>query len=183
MSDDKQHNCSTNEKRAFSRQTEKACLSYRVLTRGELQRLLALRNGTTTQHENLDAQSLQAQQVLQSMEDAPNLEIRLLLQEQLQLLAHATNVDKVIPWDDEINLSAGGLAFGATTRITPGNFLEITIALTHTHLRFTVLGVVVRCGDNAAGNVERPYRIGVDFINLSREDRESLIALTQNSDD
>lgn len=179
MSDDKQHNRSTSEKRAFSRQNEKACLSYRVLTRSELQRLLAARNSGTTPRENLDAQSLQAQQIIQSMEEAPNLEIRLLLQEQLQLLAHSTNVDKVIPWDDEVNLSAGGLAFAATTHIAPGSFLEIAIALANPHLRFSVLGVVVRCANSPASNVERPYRVGVDFINLTREDHESLMALTQ----
>lgn len=181
MSDNKHNNRSDNEKRAFSRQNEKACLSYRVLTRSELQRLLAARNGGITPHENLDAQSLQAQQVLQSMEEAPNLEIRLLLQEQLQLLAHSTNVDKGIPWDDEVNLSAGGLAFATTAYMAPGSFLEISIALANPHLRFTVLGVVVRCANSTADNDERPYRVGIDFINLTREDRESLIALTQNS--
>lgn len=181
MSNDKQNNRPNSEKRAFSRQNEKACLSYRVLTRSELQRLLAARNGSTTPRENLDAQSLQTHQVLQSMEEAPDLEIRMLLQEQLQLLAHATNVDKAIPWDDEVNLSAGGLAFAATTNIAPGSFLEITIALANAHLRFTVLGVVVRCATSTAGNVERPNRVGADFINLTREDREALVALTQNS--
>ena len=181
MSDNKQNNRPGNEKRAFSRQNEKACLSYRVLTRSELQRCLAARNTGTAPYEHADAQSLHAQQVLQSMAEAPNLEIRLLLEEQLQLLAHATNVDKAIPWDDEVNLSAGGLAFATTANIAAGSFLEIAIALTNPRLRFTVLGVVVRCANSTADNIERPYRVGVDFINLTREDRESLIALTQNS--
>lgn len=74
----------------------------------------------------------------------------------------------------EVNLSASGLSFAIDQTFEPGSVLEVKMVLLPNLVGVLAYGKVIYCRKNTAP-VGPPYRIGVDFIGLSDQDRELLI--------
>lgn len=73
------------------------------------------------------------------------------------------------------NISASGLAFESDKRIEEGQYLEIKLLLTSCLAVIVIYGSVVYCKENNLGDIEMPFQIGIDYINLKDQDREILI--------
>jgi hypothetical protein len=74
----------------------------------------------------------------------------------------------------EVNLSASGLSFAIGQAIDAGRVLEIKMVLLPNLVGVRAYGRVIYCRKNAAASGP-PYRVAVDFIGLSDQDRELLI--------
>ena len=73
------------------------------------------------------------------------------------------------------NLSATGIAFDSQEAFREGDFLEVRIWLVNTMSVIVASGKVVYCKANQPNEGRYPYFIGVDYINVSDQDRELLI--------
>lgn len=74
-----------------------------------------------------------------------------------------------------VNLSAAGLAFDCEERLQVGQHLEIKMLLASSMAVIITIGRVVNCRENSADNVQFPYLVGVDYIEMREQDREQLI--------
>jgi len=75
----------------------------------------------------------------------------------------------------KVNLSGNGLAFPATEEYGKGELLEVHLVLLPAYSYIYGFARVVGCGQ-VAKNQENPlYRVGVEFVLLTDEDREKLI--------
>ncbi len=69
-----------------------------------------------------------------------------------------------------VNVSAGGLLVNTAERIRNGSIVNITFMKPNTFDFFKGSGKVVRVDDNADGT----YKIAINFINLSHDDKQML---------
>lgn len=75
----------------------------------------------------------------------------------------------------EVSLSAAGVAFSNEVAIPVGALLELRMLLTSCLAVIIVFGRVVQCNNMADDNPDRPWAIGVEYVNINEEDRELLI--------
>lgn len=74
-----------------------------------------------------------------------------------------------------VNISATGMAFNCEELLKEGDFLEIKMLLVSSMTLIVTYGRVVYCKDSQPTDIQYPYFVGVDFINMKDEDRELLI--------
>jgi len=75
----------------------------------------------------------------------------------------------------DVSLSAAGVAFNNEKAIPVGTLLELRMLLTSCLAIIIVFGRVVHCKDISENNLQQPYEIRVDYINIKEADRELLI--------
>lgn len=73
------------------------------------------------------------------------------------------------------NISASGLSIEIDHKIAVGDFLEMKLLLTSCIAVIMIYGKVVYCRENPDGGEKNPYLVGIDYVNLSDQDREVLI--------
>lgn len=73
------------------------------------------------------------------------------------------------------NISASGLSIEIDEPVKEGEYIEIKMLLTSCIAVILVHGKVVYCKKNELGGENKPYQIGIDYINLKEQDREILI--------
>jgi hypothetical protein len=73
----------------------------------------------------------------------------------------------------KVNLSASGAAFSADWPYAVGSVLELNMVLPTTWLAVSTKGRVVYCEKNES-DADTPYRLAVDFIDLSEADQNSI---------
>ncbi|MGZ5620660.1 MAG: PilZ domain-containing protein [Methylobacter sp.] len=74
-----------------------------------------------------------------------------------------------------VNISATGMAFNCEEALKEGDYLEIKILLVSSMAVIVTYGRVVYRTNSPSADVQYPYFVGVDFINMKDEDRELLI--------
>lgn len=75
----------------------------------------------------------------------------------------------------QVSLSATGLAFSNKVPIESGAFLELRMLLTTCLAVIVVYARVVSCKNIAQENPDNPYLIGVEYVNITEDDRELLV--------
>lgn len=123
----------------------------------------------------LELLSLESRALMRRIErDEPDIaEYLKLLERKIELIARSivsAETDLADHSPREVNLSASGMAFLSDNAYTPGQVLELKLALLPNLLGVAAYGRVIYCRKQTQG-----YRIGVDFIGLSERDRELLI--------
>lgn len=123
----------------------------------------------------LELLSLESRALMRRIErDEPDIaEYLKLLERKIELIARSVvsaETDLADHSPREVNLSASGMAFLSENAYTPGQVLELKLALLPNLLGVAAYGRVIYCRKQVLG-----YRIGVDFIGLSERDRELLI--------
>jgi hypothetical protein len=73
------------------------------------------------------------------------------------------------------NLSATGIAFDSKEVFQEGDYLEIKILLVNSMAVIVACGKVVYCKKNEPDEGRYPYFVGVDYVNVTDQDRELLI--------
>jgi hypothetical protein len=73
------------------------------------------------------------------------------------------------------NLSATGIAFDSEDAFLEGDYLEIKILLVNSMAVIVALGRVIYCKNHKADSGRFPYTIGVDYVGIKDQDRETLI--------
>lgn len=74
-----------------------------------------------------------------------------------------------------VNLSASGLAFDCTEELNVDDYLEIKMLLVSCMAVIVTYARVVYCKQKTDADLEFPYVVGVDYINMKDQDRELLI--------
>lgn len=75
----------------------------------------------------------------------------------------------------EVSLSAAGVAFTNDVAVPVDTLLELRMVLTSCLAVVVAYGRVAQCKDISQDNVDHPYAICVEYINMKEEDRELLI--------
>jgi hypothetical protein len=74
-----------------------------------------------------------------------------------------------------VNISASGMAFNCEEQLKESDYLEIKMLLVSSMTLIVTYGRVVYCTNSQPIDIQYPYFVGVDFINMKDEDRELLI--------
>ncbi|MCK5829355.1 MAG: PilZ domain-containing protein [Methylococcales bacterium] len=73
-----------------------------------------------------------------------------------------------------VNISAAGIAFESVSKVNEGDFLEVKLLLTSCFAVIVIFGKVIYCNENKEEG-KKPFQIGLDYINLTDQDREFLV--------
>ena len=82
-------------------------------------------------------------------------------------------IQKILNWR-EVNISASGLRFDYDKQLSVDSYLEMRLQLSQISNYILAYGKIVRC--EASGEVENVFTIGVEFTEISLEDREVIHA-------
>jgi hypothetical protein len=74
-----------------------------------------------------------------------------------------------------VNISATGMAFNCEEQLKAGDYLEIKILLVSSMAVIVTYGKVIYSKNSESSDIQYPYFVGVDFIDMKDEDRELLI--------
>ena len=74
-----------------------------------------------------------------------------------------------------VSLSASGVSFDCAQSFSAGDYLEVRILLTSCMAVIVSYGRVVYCRKNGAGNDEFPFVVGMEYTQITEQDRELLI--------
>jgi hypothetical protein len=170
------------ERRRYFRIEDEVILFLREVTAEQLPK------GDVFEDHPLDAFSLSARLDLLSQE--ARIPLRRIAREQPDLLDYLKIVERKIDLiarallekesdlveqsANRVSLSASGIAFDADMGFSQGALLELKMVLSPALVGVVAFGKVVHCR-HSRDNPERPYRIGVDFIDIKEQDREALI--------
>lgn len=77
--------------------------------------------------------------------------------------------------EQEVTLSAAGLAFTCDHPLAVGTYLELRMLLTSCLAVIVAYARVAQCKDISRDNPNQPFAICVEYINMNEEDRELLI--------
>lgn len=74
-----------------------------------------------------------------------------------------------------VNISASGIAFSCEEALKAGEYLVIKIMLVSSMTVLLTYGKIVYCKNSPPSDIQCPYVVGVDFINMKDENRALLI--------
>ncbi|GAB4391543.1 MAG: hypothetical protein Tsb005_01770 [Gammaproteobacteria bacterium] len=74
----------------------------------------------------------------------------------------------------KVNISAGGIRFFSKERLPPGGRIKLKLVLRPSFRGVICLGAIVDCKHLPAANSERPYSIGIKFLDLTDTDKQVL---------
>ncbi|MDO9140696.1 MAG: PilZ domain-containing protein [Methylobacter sp.] len=101
-----------------------------------------------------------------------------LMDSKFELLAQAIMMQSFEVKESEtrnVNISATGIAFDCEDELKEDDYLEVKLLLASSLAVVVTYGRVVFCKKSTSNDRQHPYFVGVDFINMSEEDRELLI--------
>jgi len=103
---------------------------------------------------------------LQALDDKLNTLAQLFVAEEIRLNDHSTQ---------EVNLSAGGLAFRSRQQLDKGSLVELRLVLFPSLMGMLIAARVIHCEHVNDGNLQYPWQIAVSYELIRETDREILV--------
>lgn len=178
------HSNADDDRRTYYRVDDDVYLEYLILSETDIESAIKEFKGQSPEHFNplnqLQAISVRNRNLLENIRQKhPEIgEFLVGVEEQIQLLAHAVAQDQVgvpIVPNENVNISAGGIAFPSEQSLNTGTMVEFSIIIVPAYLHISALGAVVYCRRDDQTSQEYPYRVGVEFSHIHDADRDALM--------
>ena len=172
------------ERREYFRIDDEVALEYRLISPGEAERVRekiqsrmvdkftaassfasTSRQLTQVMH-RVQSQSPELARCLQAIDQKLNMIAQLFVSEEINLHEQPTQ---------EVNLSAGGIAFRVQHEIKIDSLLELRMALFPSLLGILTVCRVIQCERLDDGNLKLPWQVAVVYEHLRESDRELLV--------
>jgi hypothetical protein len=172
------------ERREYFRIDDEVVLDYRVVNESEVEalveRIQARVPDRFTAASSFAATSRQMAQVMHKVQNQSPELARCLqaIDQKLNLLAQLFVTEEIHIEDQptqEVNLSAGGVAFRSQQEIKTGSLLELRMVLFPSLIGILNVSRVIHCERLSDGNTQFPWQIAVSYEHLRESDRELLV--------
>lgn len=181
----------TDERREYFRIDDEVVLEYRLINEDEVEplveriqarvpdRFTAASSFAATSRQmahlmhKVQSQSPELARCLQAIDQKLNLLAQLFVTEEIDIEEHPTQ---------EVNLSAGGIAFRSQQEIATGRLLEMRIVLFPSLIGVLNISRVIHCERVNDGNRQFPWQIAATYEHLRESDRELLVRHVMNKE-
>lgn len=181
----------TDERREYFRIDDEVVLEYRLINEDEVEplveriqarvpdRFTAASSFAATSRQmahlmhKVQSQSPELARCLQAIDQKLNLLAQLFVTEEIHIEEHPTQ---------EVNLSAGGIAFRSQQEIAPGSLLEMRIVLFPSLIGILNISRVIHCERVNDSNRQFAWQIAATYEHLRESDRELLVRHVMNKE-